>query len=331
MSRLFSYFDGSDLHADFSEELTIYHSDNWLKALSNYYGYQPSSRIITDGSQVSAFAPLVTVSNLTGRKLSSPPASMYGHLLASSDDALEELVKNLRFSAMEQECALVVKSLQQPLNGMYELSREVDCRVVVTSKESLWQSIDGTARRAVKKSIKEGVSVKISGLSDLGTFMALLAETRRRLGLPISPRGWIGEVLSHDFGRLLIAERSGRPIAGLLYTEDDNHIHYALPAYNQEGGRVRAMDAIIWYLLQIASARGKKFVQFGGSAESNEGLRRFKRKWGGEERSVFLWKDRPKAATRSAHQYLPKKKALLRFVPDRGLEALGYIYLRYFQ
>ena len=131
--------------------------------------------------------------------------------------------------------------------------------------------------------------------------------------------------------RLLLAESRGTVCAGLLFTQDENHFHYAIPAYSDEGARLRAMDATVWRLLELACEENRNFLCFGGSPGQNDGLRRFKRKWGGEETVISLWSDYPSPQRVAVKSKANGVSATIRWMPQRALESLGYIYLRYFQ
>ena len=329
------FVDGRQIDTRLECQVTLYHSDEWLSALCQHYGYErvTNANLIEEAGQVRAFAPVVRVSNLSGRKLCSAPASMYGHMLASTSADAQALADQLLSQARMENRRLVVKTRDSSacFAGLHVISQEYDCRVSVSTPDENWVKLDGAARRAVKKSRKAGVQVREASFKDLHDFLPLLATTRRRLGLPMTPRGWLKILFVRGFARLLLAEQGGKVCAGVLFTHDANHIHYALPAYSDEGARVRAMDAVIWRLLELAWEENRKFMCFGGSPERNEGLRRFKRKWGGEECVVTLWSDHSaKSSTKVVHRRESVKR-LMRWIPQQGLEAMGYVYLRYFQ
>jgi hypothetical protein len=327
----YQFAKGRPIDARLKTQTTLYHSDEWLSALCRFYGYDSATTVIEQAGQVRAFAPLVRVSNFSGRKLCSPPASMYGHLVASTPEDIKALVDQLRSQARVERRRLIIKTRDASLEGLHIISHEYDCRVAVTTPDENWAKLDGAARRAVKKSRKDGVIVREASFQELDRFLPLLATTRRRLGLPMAPRAWLKTLFVNGFARLLLAEHGGKVCAGVLFTQDPNHLHYALPAYSDEGALFRAMDAVIWRLLELAWAENRQFLCFGGSPEQNEGLRRFKRKWGGEECIVTLWSDQfPKSSTQVVNRPEGLKR-LVRWFPQWGLEALGYVYLRYFQ
>jgi len=322
-------FCGRRLTGPTAEDATIYHSDQWLSALASYYGYRAAPELLEAAGEVVAYAPLVEIGNLTGKKLRSPPASMYGHLLANTHEHQVALVECLKERSRQAQQRLLLKVAGDDELPLAELSREIDCRIPLSDEETVWNNLHSSARRGVRKSQREGVVVATESLESLGTFFNLLVATRKRLGLPVAPRKWARHTLDCGRGGLLIARKEGAAVAGILFLQDENYVHYALPAYSDAGTKVHAMDACIWALIENACASGHQWLGMGGSPVQNEGLRRFKTKWGGEERIMRLLSDVP--STNAVSRRPATTSTLLRYAPAFVLEALGYLYLRFLQ
>jgi len=320
---------GRRLTGRLAELATVYHSDRWLNLLSGYFGYRPAPHLLTDAGQPVGFAALVKTSGLHGKTLRAPPASMYGNLIAESDHCLAELVDSLAEKAREGNRRLLVNVAADGTYGLSVASREIDSRIPALHPDDLWESIDSSVRRSIRKSRKEGVLVRAGEAADLQHFFALLVITRKRLGLPVAPVSWLRRIFQTGFTGLLMAEHKKRSVAGILYLEDRHHVHYALPAYSDCGAKLRATDACLWELIKHGHASGKQWICLGGSPVDNEGLRRFKRKWGGQERPITLLSDQPPGKGR-----LKRSAAIARLIPllpSGVLQALGYCYLRYLQ
>jgi len=320
---------GSPLTGPLAEMATVYHSDDWLELLSGYFGYRPAPRVLTNSSRPVALAALVETGGFRGKTLRAPPASMYGHLLADSEYFLAKLVESLAEQARECHRRLLVNVAADNAYGLSVVNREIDSRIPAHPPDDVWKLVHQSVRRSIRKSRKHNVTVRVGGTADVNNFFALLVATRRRIGLPVAPLGWLHKILQADFAGLLIAQHDNIPVAGILYLEDGHHIHYALPAYSDQGAKLRATDACLWELIKHGHASGKQWICLGGSPIENEGLRRFKRKWGGQERTMTLLSDRPPGQARLERPVLMPR--LIPYLPSWVLQILGYCYLRYCQ
>lgn len=312
-----------------AEMATIYHTDQWLQLLSNYFGYQPAPHLLTDLGRPVGLAALVETKSLRGKALRSPPASMYGHLIAESDQILNDLVASLTQRAEDPDRRLLITVATNNAHGLSVVRNEMDTRVPTHPPDILWTLVDSSVRRALRKAQKSQINVRAGDYEDLRNFFRLLVMTRKRLRLPVTPFNWLRNILQSGFAGLLIAEHDKTPVAGILYLADTYHIHYALPAYSESGAKLHAMDACLWELLKRAHKSGRQWVCLGGSPLSNHGLRRFKRKWGGEERPMTFLSNRP-----LRHWGLERRAAtssLVPYLPSVVLQGLGYFYLSYLQ
>lgn len=322
-------FAGRRLPDALGRDATIYHSDQWLAALAAFYGYTAAPASLQDGGETVALAPLVEISNLSGRKLRTPPASMYSHVLFDSHASLLAIVETLLTKSSDSRQQLIIKVLGDEQVPLTEISREIDCRVPLRAEDENWDALHSAARRAVRKSERKNVVVTRESIESLPEFFRLLVATRKRLGLPVAPRAWMRRILRTDHAGLLIARRNQDAVAGVLFLEDQNFVHYAIPAYSNEGARSHAMDACLWSLIKYGCKSGRSWLGMGGSSEQNQGLRRFKTKWGGEERPVRLLSNRQhRVVGRSGRR---GRSVLIPYAPAFALEALGYIYLRFLQ
>jgi hypothetical protein len=87
------------------------------------------------------------------------------------------------------------------------------------------------------------------------------------------------------------AERDGATVGMALWFEDPPVAHYHLAAYSPEGYEVSASYAIFERAFRHLRSRGVRWVDLGGSTGTGsaaDGLERFKRGWGGAERTAYL-------------------------------------------
>jgi CelD/BcsL family acetyltransferase involved in cellulose biosynthesis len=89
--------------------------------------------------------------------------------------------------------------------------------------------------------------------------------------------------------RLLIAEREGRLLAGCLLLMFGETVFYAFNGRRLAELSVRPNDALHWRALHDACAEGYRRYDFGEVPLDNEGLSRFKRKWGTEKSTLYRY------------------------------------------
>lgn len=90
-------------------------------------------------------------------------------------------------------------------------------------------------------------------------------------------------------------DAQGRPVAALLLDfAPDRFVSYIIGAHSRENYAPHATDLLFAALLDEARLRGKDFIHLGLGV--NDGIRRFKRKWGGGPFMPFrmaAWQERP--------------------------------------
>lgn len=87
-----------------------------------------------------------------------------------------------------------------------------------------------------------------------------------------------------DDARLHVAFHKGRPIAGLLSIVYGNTIEYFTPVVDPEYRDSQALSAIIFEVMKQGSAAGLRFWNWGGTWRSQDGVYRFKNRFGAFDR-----------------------------------------------
>ena len=107
-------------------------------------------------------------------------------------------------------------------------------------------------------------------------------------------RGASGELLNalHEHGnetsglRMLIAEKDGEPIAGILLATHGDAATYLVGWTGETGRDLRATHLLLWHAVQRLQADGKAWFDLGGISDEAPGVMRFKRGLGGEETTL---------------------------------------------
>jgi lipid II:glycine glycyltransferase (peptidoglycan interpeptide bridge formation enzyme) len=156
--------------------------------------------------------------------------------------------------------------------------------------------LDAPVRRAVSKAIRSGVEVRqAENEHDLRAWYRLYVRTMSKLILLPKPYrlfelAW-KQLRPLGLLRLLLAEHveagHRRLLAGFLYLQWGKAICMTTVGWLQEAQALRPNDVLHWRAIQDASAGGFRWYDFGGVELGDQGLARYKRKWGAEAKMVY--------------------------------------------
>jgi CelD/BcsL family acetyltransferase involved in cellulose biosynthesis len=183
---------------------------------------------------------------------------------------------------------LTVHGALSPTPGVHLVTRAVHHLLSLGDSRQVFNALSGSARGAIRKAEREGVEARISrSPADLGPFYKLHTQTRRRLGLPVQPRRFFDALWKHvvvpGLGFVVLAYRSGEPIAAGLYLAWNKNLIYKFGASDQRFWGLRPNNLVMWTAIEWACRQGYRQLDFGRTELDNHGLRDFKRRWGSTE------------------------------------------------
>jgi lipid II:glycine glycyltransferase (peptidoglycan interpeptide bridge formation enzyme) len=125
----------------------------------------------------------------------------------------------------------------------------------------------------------------------LDAFYKLHVLTRRRHGVPVQPFHYFqmlrDEILESGKGFISLAYKDNTCIAGGLYLHWNKTLVYKYAASTELGRQLYANDPIVWNAICWGCANGYTTFDWGRSDVTNEGLRRFKNRWGSDESPLY--------------------------------------------
>ena len=199
-----------------------------------------------------------------------------------------------------------------------------------------------THPRAVRAMIQRGEKAGLTFRFDatetaLRTFYRLFLRTRRRIALPPIPLAFFLSLHRHfaSSGALTIAlvEHSGIPVgAGLILKHRDmTTIEYLGDA--AEWRREGVNQCLYWGVIRAAIREGRREFSFGRTANSNQGLLRYKRRWGTEEHDLraLIHTRRKSTANPVQHDSTARRavRSLCAFAPMPVYRLIGYTCYRH--
>jgi lipid II:glycine glycyltransferase (peptidoglycan interpeptide bridge formation enzyme) len=201
--------------------------------------------------------------------------------------------------------------------------------------EVLWQRMHDSSRRAIKKSQREGVEVRVADSeNDLRAFFEMHLKVRKyKYGLLAQPFRFFQSIWRHfveaQRGFLLLASHQGKVVAGDFFLEWKDTLYYKFNASDSNGLSHRPNDLLTWEGMKLAKTRGLSFLDFGLCDWDQEGLARYKRKFGAEEKTISFLQHSPNGPPTTAQKELRSllgqmtKRFTDQLVPDAVTEGAG--------
>jgi CelD/BcsL family acetyltransferase involved in cellulose biosynthesis len=272
----------------------IFHHAQWLRLLRAQYGYRMQALCVADaGGEILAGVPFAHIrSRLTGNRLVALPFSdlcppvFAGPRRAEALDVLASEVQatHLR-DGFEIEVRGPIGEVGRPGKSFYhhEVPLESDADAMLPKFSSM-------VRRGIARARRDGVEVaRGTGVKDLDEFYRLHVHTRRRQGVPTQPKRFIRRfagLFEQDLGFVLLARSEGEAVAAAVYLVFNGVLVYKYGASAPEHLRKRPNHAIFAEAIRWGCEHGQRSLDLGRTDLDNEGLRAFKRAWGGLERRV---------------------------------------------
>jgi hypothetical protein len=275
---------------------TVFHGSAWAKVLRDTYGYAPSYGVYDVGDDAPSLFPMVEVASLfTGRRGSCLPFTdacgpLIDHPEAATAEALQPLMDFGRHRGWRY---LEVRGGDPLPGGAFVPSHEfVEHRLALeASDEAQRAKLSGMHRRNLAKALAGDVVVeRSSSLAAIEAYYALHSLTRRRHGVPPQPlrffRAIHEHLLANGEGFVSLARLHGAPIAGAVFLHAGRDAIYKFAASDPEHWRRNPNNLVLWDAIAYYRAEGFRTLSLGRSDLDAEGLVKFKRGWGADERPL---------------------------------------------
>jgi hypothetical protein len=275
---------------------SVFHSVAWAKVLSDSYGFTPIYFTALRGSELASAMPLMEVDSwLTGKRGVSLPFTDECEPLGfePGSNLLEKILrvgrtrkwKHVEFRGGDKFFKGAPPSLTF-FGHKLKLS---------TDPDSLFNSLESSVRRAIRKAENAGLTVEFSQAPDATRdYYKLHCQTRKEHGLPPQPYQFFRKIHEHilasNSGVIVTATLRGQPIASAIYFHSGVEAVYKFGASDNTFQELRANNLVMWEAIKWLANKGMKTLRFGRTSEANEGLRRYKLGWGAEEYRINYFK-----------------------------------------
>lgn len=322
----------------------VFNSPAWLRVLSDTYNWDPRALVLFDDDErARAGLSFCRIGDIMGQRIVTLPFSDYCDPIAPDRDSWRRLVDRLTLDA----CPFAIRCLHNevPLTDeRFTLVKRAKWHGLDIGRDvgALWQDLDESTRRAIRKSEKDDLRVHMAARpEELRTFFEMHLGLRKyKYHMLAQPFRFFENIWRYFIetrnGWLLLASHQGRVVAGVLFLVWKDTLIYKFNASIPQDLCHRPNDRLIWEGIQQGKARGCTYFEFGLSDWDQDGLIRYKRKFGTEEKTISFLRCEPDGAGRhddnGARELLAGLTALFvdRTVPDPVTERAGQDLYRYF-
>jgi hypothetical protein len=274
----------------------LFHSLAWRGLLLELLGCACRTLLaVDDAGALRGVLPLLEAQGRWGRVLNSLP--FYGSnggvlaLDAQAREALTRAYDDLVAQPGVAAATLIDTPLMAP--NMVRCNQH-DARIGQVSpiayaqahEEALMASFHYKTRNAIRKAEKLGVQVARE--DDALAFIAEVHEQNMAaIGGRAKPRRFFALVASHFAAgtgyRIHVARLQGEPVAALLTFYCNETVEYFTPVVRETHRETQALSLVILRAMVEASQEGWRRWNWGGTWTSQEGVYRFKSRWGTQD------------------------------------------------
>ena len=323
---------------------SVFHSPEWMQVLSDTYGWEPSAHVVLDhGGEARAGLPFCRISDVLGERIVALPFSDYCDPIVNDIESWHSLIDKL----LAYQCPINVRCLHNSLplgDKRFRLVKQakwhrLDLRPDIAD---LWKAMRDSTHRAVRKSKREGLTVRMAQSEDeLRSFFDMHLRVRKyKYGLLAQPYRFFQNIwrrfVETRRGFLLLAVHEDKVVAGDFFLVWKDTLYYKFNASRPEYLHLRPNDLLILEGIQQAKDRGLTYLDFGLSDAHQEGLVRYKRKFGTEEKDISFLRYGPTCVPTPAEKEMRDLLGKLthhftdKLVPDTISEQAGEDLYRLF-
>jgi CelD/BcsL family acetyltransferase involved in cellulose biosynthesis len=323
---------------------SIFHSPSWIHVLKDTYGWETRAYVLLDDQgRARAGIPFCKIADMLGERIVALPFSDYCDPLVDDARQWQLLIDRL----LPEHCPITVRCLHNDLplaDDRFALVKQAKWHQLDLRPEldALWRGMHDSTHRAIKKSQREGLHVRVAtSEEELRVFFEMHLKVRKyKYGLLAQPYSFFQNIWRHfveaQQGFLLLALSEDKIVAGDFFLEWKDTLYYKFNASLPGDLSHRPNDLLIWEGIQQGKTRGRTHLDFGLSDIDQEGLVRYKRKFGTEEKIIAFLRHEPNGGPTPAEKEMRDllTKLTNRFtdqsVPDPVTERAGEDLYRLF-
>ena len=278
------------------EDAMLYYSLKYRDLVASITSAEPRYYLAIENEKITGILPLMQKEGKLGKVINSLPFyGSHGGVIADDEETKKRLLDHY-IEIVSDEDISAATLIENPFSSDNQLNENIPCNEKdfrigqltnidgdFTDLEDLMTKFHYKTRNTIRKSLKS--DVKISVENDMFKF---LEDTHKENmdsigGLAKSHTFFeLTENLfeaNHDF-KIYVARYEGQPIAALLNFYYGNVVEYFTPVIVKEFRNLQSLSLLIAQAMLDASQNGFKWWNWGGTWSSQEGVYKFKSRWG---------------------------------------------------
>ncbi len=322
----------------------LFHSRLWMQVLKQTYDMDIVAHVLLDDlGRPEAGMSFCAISDIRGERIVSLPFSDYCDPLVTDSEQwnalrepLIETGKPINMRCLRNEFPLRDLAFTQPKMAKWH---GID---LTGTLDEQWSRIDSSARRAIRKAEKSGLTVRLANdEDDLRSFFELHLGIRKyKYRLLAQPYRFFQNIwrIFSDAGlaALMLAEVDGEVVGSVMYLGWGSTLYYKFSASSANHLEYRPTDLLIWEGIKFAKSRDYTFLDLGLSDWDQDGLVRYKRKFATEEGAITFLHHASNRPMSTQEENVPPLLGIFTdlltdpTVPDDVTERAGDALYRYF-
>src|SRR5262245_52667755 len=271
------------------------HHRSWIELLAQQYGWKYCIPALQCDGQFVGAVPFIEIWHglfAKTRNLISLPFSDCVPCLRAPQAAVAIVQEMRRSGALCGDEAVVIRT-PEPLAGAACVSHWYRHVVELDGPFDHVQSrfadiVERNVRRAESRNLRFDVR---KDLAAVDAFYRLHLMTRKKLGVPIQPKSFFARlhemILRRDLGFVAIVTQDATPIAASIFLTFHKTMIFKFGASDPAALDHRPNEFLLYHVLRAAAETNCARLDLGVSAKEQQGLCRFKRKWGATESDVY--------------------------------------------
>jgi FemAB-related protein (PEP-CTERM system-associated) len=268
---------------------TFFHLSGWRRVIGRAFGHRCYYHYAERSGEIGAVLPLAHVkSRLFNNALISTPFCSYGGVAFTDREAGNALIEAA--GKLADSLGVDYLELRNRHSGERDWPRKdmyVTFRAHIDAVPDVnFKALPGKRRNMVRRGRRNGLSWQVT--SDFDSHYTVYAEMVRNLGTPVYTRRYF-DALKEAFGgdcEIVQVKHQGAIISSMMsfYFRDEMLVYYG--GGTREARGLAANDYLYWSLIERATRRGVRLIDFGRSKRGS-GSFRFKELWGWEPTALY--------------------------------------------
>lgn len=277
-----------------NESSLFYHSIKYHQFLKSLLGCDNEYLLALEGEQIQGILPLMKMKGKFGVVYNSLPYyGSNGGIIGSNSQAIQQLSLSYRERTSSASVAAATIVANPLVNYDYSLlgHNAKDERIgqftkIPVDDDEMFTLIEPSTRRNINKARKSGIYVEMD-FDQIDFLETTHKENMAAIG---------GKAKNHQFFNLIdrcfkreedyslyVAKKDGVPIAALLLFFYQSTVEYFTPVIKEEFRNEQPLALILFEAMKDAAKKGFKRWNWGGTWLTQDGVYRFKKKWGAQD------------------------------------------------